>query len=106
MRELTRRDVLAGTLDGRLGAAAAPNCRPNIVFIMADDMGYGHVGPYGQTMIRTPNIDRLAAQGMRFSDVTAGCSVFAPCRSVLMTGLHMGHTPVRGNHGGMPIGAR
>jgi arylsulfatase A-like enzyme len=76
---------------------------PNIIFIMADDLGYGHLGCYGQTKIRTPNIDRLAAEGMRFTQVYAGCNVCAPCRSVLMTGLHMGHTPVRANSGGVPI---
>jgi arylsulfatase A-like enzyme len=77
--------------------------RPNIVFIMADDLGYAHLGCYGQQRIRTPNIDRLAAQGARFTQVYAGCNVCAPCRSVLMTGLHMGHTPVRGNSGGISM---
>jgi len=76
---------------------------PNIVFIMADDLGYGELGCYGQDKIKTPNIDRLAAEGMKFSDVYAGCSVCAPARSVLMTGMHMGHTSVRSNPGGVPI---
>lgn len=71
--------------------------RPNIVFIMADDLGVGHVGCYGQKLIRTPNIDRLATEGMRFTQCYAGSNVCAPSRSVLMTGLHTGHTPVRNN---------
>src|SRR5437868_10446321 len=70
---------------------------PNIVFIMADDLGRGHCGCYGQTKIRTPNIDRLAAHGMKFNQFYCGANVCAPSRSVLMTGLHTGHTPVRNN---------
>ena len=76
---------------------------PNIVFIMADDLGYGQVGAYGQKLIRTPHIDRLAAEGMRFTDAYAGATVCAPSRSVLMSGLHGGHAPVRANGGGNPI---
>lgn len=72
---------------------------PNIIFIMADDMGYGDAGCYGQKHILTPNIDRLAAEGMRFTQCYAGSTVCAPSRSVLMTGLHVGHTRVRGNFG-------
>ncbi len=71
--------------------------RPNIVFVLADDLGYGETGCYGQKLIRTPNIDQLAAGGMRFSQFYAGATVCAPSRSVLMTGLHHGHTRVRGN---------
>ncbi len=70
---------------------------PNIVFIMADDLGYGELGCYGQTLIATPNIDRLAAEGMRFTQAYAGGPVCAASRSVLMTGLHNGHTPARDN---------
>ncbi|MBM3756372.1 MAG: hypothetical protein FJW38_20575 [Acidobacteria bacterium] len=66
--------------------------RPNIVWIMADDLGWGDLGCYGQKHIRTPNIDRLATEGLRFTDVYAGCTVCAPSRSVLMTGIDMGHT--------------
>ncbi len=73
--------------------------RPNIVFIMADDLGYADLGSYGQTVIRTPNLDRLAMQGTRFTQVYAGSTVCAPSRSVLMTGQHTGHTTVRGNNG-------
>jgi arylsulfatase A-like enzyme len=71
--------------------------RPNIVFIMADDLGYGDVGCYGQKQIRTPNIDRLAREGLRFTDYYAGSTVCAPSRCALMTGFHTGHARVRGN---------
>jgi arylsulfatase A len=83
--------------------ADAAGRKPNIVFIMADDLGYGELGCYGQTKIRTPNIDRLAAEGMRFLECYAGSSVCAPARSTLMTGLHTGHTPIRANGGGMAL---
>src|SRR5207253_4853835 len=72
---------------------------PNIIFILADDLGYGDVGCYGQKRIQTPNIDRLAKEGMRFTDFYAGCTVCAPSRCVLMTGYHMGHCWIRGNAG-------
>ncbi|MEQ8791904.1 MAG: arylsulfatase [Pirellulaceae bacterium] len=70
---------------------------PNIVFIMADDLGYGDLGCYGQKRLKTPNIDRLAKEGMRFTDFYAGSTVCAPSRCVLMTGYHTGHTFIRGN---------
>jgi arylsulfatase A-like enzyme len=76
---------------------------PNIIFVMADDLGYGDLGCYGQKLIQTPNIDRLAAEGIRFTDAYAGCTVCAPSRSVLMTGKHTGHTSVRANTGGVPL---
>ncbi len=82
---------------------AATTRPPNIVFVMADDLGYAHLGCYGQSKIRTPNLDQMAAEGMRFTDVYAGCCVCAPSRSVLMTGLHGGHTPIRGNSGGIAL---
>ncbi len=99
--------MTAGTLAGCAGTES-PGGRdgqrpPNIVFIMADDLGYGELGCYGQERIRTPHIDRMASEGMLFSDAYSGCSVCAPARSVLMTGLHMGHTSVRSNPGGVPI---
>jgi len=72
---------------------------PNLIFIMADDLGYGDLGCYGQRLIRTPRLDRMAREGMRFTQFYAGCTVCAPSRSVLMTGQHMGHTYVRGNAG-------
>lgn len=77
--------------------AADVTKRPNILFIMADDLGYGDVGCYGQKQIRTPNIDALARDGMRFTDYYAGSTVCAPSRCSLMTGYHTGHARVRGN---------
>ena len=71
--------------------------RPNIIFIMADDLGYGDLGCYGQKLIQTPHIDRLAKRGMRFTDFYAGSTVCAPSRCVLLTGLHTGHCFIRGN---------
>ena len=82
---------------------ARANDKPNIVFIMADDLGTGHLGFNGQTKIKSPHIDRLRTEGLYFDHVYAGCAVCAPCRSVLMTGYHMGHTSVRGNSGGIPL---
>ena len=80
--------------------AVAEERPPNIIFIMADDLGYGDLGSYGQEMIQTPNLDSMAAQGMRFTNFYAGNTVCAPSRSVLMTGKHMGRTRVRGNASG------
>ncbi|HOX02544.1 MAG TPA: sulfatase-like hydrolase/transferase [Candidatus Paceibacterota bacterium] len=78
--------------------ASEPSARwPNIVFILADDLGYGDLGCYGQKKIRTPNIDRLAAEGMRLTAHYSGNNVCAPSRCVLMTGLHPGHAFVRDN---------
>lgn len=71
--------------------------QPNIIFIMADDLGYGDLGCYGQEKIQTPNIDALASAGMRFTQAYAGGPVCTASRSVLMTGLHNGHTPARDN---------
>lgn len=73
------------------------NTKPNIIFIMADDLGYGDVGAYGQTKIETPNIDALAQDGMRFTQHYSGAPVCAPARAVLLTGLHLGHSSIRGN---------
>ncbi len=73
--------------------------RPNVVFVLADDLGYGELGAYGQKRIRTPCIDRLASEGTRFTQVYAGSPVCAPSRAVLMTGRHTGHVGVRGNTG-------
>ena len=77
--------------------ADAPPEQPNIVFIMADDLGYGDLGCFGSTKIRTPNIDALAARGMRLTRHYAGNAVCAPSRCVLMTGLHPGHCEIRSN---------
>lgn len=70
---------------------------PNLIWIMADDLGYGELGCYGQKVIATPHIDRMAKEGMRFTHYYAGATVCAPSRCVLMTGQHQGHTRVRGN---------
>lgn len=77
--------------------AADANRPPNIVFILADDLGYGDVGCYGQKRIKTPNLDWMAREGMRFTDFYAGSTVCAPSRCVLMTGYHTGHARIRGN---------
>lgn len=77
--------------------------KPNIIFIMLDDMGYADTGVYGSEHIRTPNIDLIAAQGLRFTQAYAGNTVCAPSRSTLMTGTHMGTTPVRSNSGGVSL---
>lgn len=71
--------------------------KPNIILIVADDLGYGDLGCYGQASIKTPNLDKLAAEGIRFTDFYAGSTVCAPSRCALMTGLHTGHARVRGN---------
>ncbi len=82
---------------------AAPR-QPNIVYILLDDAGYGDLSCYGQQKFSTPNIDRLAKEGLRFTDHYAGCTVCAPTRCVLMTGLHTGHSYVRGNREVKPEG--
>lgn len=77
--------------------APLPAAPPNIIYILADDLGYGDLGCYGQEKIETPNLDRLAAEGMRFTQHYAGSTVCAPSRCVLMTGRHLGHAYIRGN---------
>jgi len=88
--------LLPGCAGTGLKAGARKN-RPNIIYIMADDLGYGDLGCYGQKTIKTPNIDELADEGMRFTDHYAGSTVCAPSRCCLMTGFHTGHALVRGN---------
>jgi arylsulfatase A-like enzyme len=77
---------------------------PNIIYILADDLGYGDLGCYGQELFTTPRLDQLATDGLRFTRHYAGSTVCAPSRSVLMTGLHTGHTPIRGNQEVRPEG--
>ena len=77
--------------------AAEKNAKPNIIFILCDDMGYGDLGCYGQKYIQTPNLDRMAREGMLFTQAYAGSPVSAPSRASLMTGQHSGHGHVRGN---------
>ena len=92
--------LLFSVLVGGLSAQTPPRASlPNIIFVMVDDMGYRDIGPYGQKLIATPNLDRMAREGLRFTDAYVGASVCAPSRSVLMTGQHLGHTRVRGNAG-------
>jgi arylsulfatase A-like enzyme len=105
VRNISRRSFLRKMAVGaatvsfpfQLGAADASDDRPNIIFIMADDMGYGDVGCFGQKKFQTPNIDRIASEGIRFTNCYAGSTICAPSRSVLMTGQHTGHTRIRGN---------
>lgn len=78
--------------------------KPNIIYILADDLGYGDLSCYGQEKFTTPNIDRLAKEGMLFTQHYSGSTVCAPSRSALMTGLNTGHTPIRGNKGVEPEG--
>src|SRR5688500_2667572 len=89
--------LLAGVLLSSPVARAAD--KPNVIFILCDDLGYGDTGPYGQKKIKTPNLDRMAAEGMRFTQHYAGSTVCAPSRACLLTGQHTGHTVVRGNPG-------
>jgi arylsulfatase A len=86
------------------GSSNKENKLPNIVYILADDLGYGDLSSYGQQKFATPNIDRLASEGMLFTQHYSGCTVSAPSRSSLMTGLHTGHTPIRGNKNWEPEG--
>jgi arylsulfatase A-like enzyme len=83
--------------------AADAGQKPNIVFIVLDDLGWGDFGCYGQKLIQTPNVDQIASEGTRFTDCYAGAAVCAPSRAVLMTGLHGGHAPIRANAGTIPM---
>lgn len=85
-------------------AMTQQNKRPNFILVLADDLGYGETGCYGQQKIETPHIDKLAAGGIRFTQFYAGTSVCAPSRASLLTGLHTGHTAIRGNKGTEPEG--
>jgi arylsulfatase A-like enzyme len=78
-------------------SGAEPAGRPNLILILADDLGYGDLGCYGQDKIKTPNLDKIAAEGIRFTSAYAGSTVCAPSRCALMTGLHTGHALIRGN---------
>ena len=92
--------VICLSLGQRESLAEGP---PNIVFIMVDDMGWADLSCYGSDAIETPHLDRLAAQGLRFSQAYSGSTVCGPARSTLLTGTHMGHTSVRLNTGGVSL---
>jgi arylsulfatase A-like enzyme len=96
--------ILFGSVSCKKAEEQTTERPPNVIFIVADDLGYGDVGFLGQQYIETPNIDRLAAEGLFFSHHYAGSTVCAPSRSALLTGLHTGHTPIRGNSEVQPEG--
>jgi arylsulfatase A-like enzyme len=97
---ISRRHFLGGVA---CASAAQSRRPPNIVLILADDLGYNHLGCYGQTKIHTPNLNRLASEGTRFTQFYAGCTVSAPSRCALMTGMHTGRCSVRANSGGVSL---
>jgi arylsulfatase A len=111
-QKFPRRTFLKNALTGAAAVSMLPltSCKPkpekkpNIIFILADDLGYGDLGCYGQQQVQTPHIDAMAAGGMRFTQHYAGSTVCAPSRCSLMTGLHTGHTIVRGNYAIKPEG--
>jgi arylsulfatase A-like enzyme len=108
LKRFVRRGVIFGIIGLMSGAESmaqevttkapppAPR-RPSIILILADDLGYGDLGSYGQTRIKTPNLDKLAAEGIRFTDCYAGSTVCSPARAALMLGKHTGHLSLRGN---------
>ena len=98
MDQLSRRDFLGAAAAAAVAMRSRAQTRPpNVIFILADDLGYGDLGCYGQQRIATPNIDAMAASGLRFTQAYAGSTVCAPSRCSLMTGLHTGHARIRGN---------
>jgi len=96
--------LLPACKPGSKDSGIAEPSKPNIIFILADDLGYGDLGCYGQEKIKTPNLDKLASQGITFTQHYAGSTVCAPSRASLMTGYHTGHTVVRGNREMKPEG--
>jgi len=89
-----------------LGSSNVAFSKPNLIFILCDDLAQGDLGCYGQKLIQTPNLDRMAAEGTRFPQLYSGTSVCAPSRSSLMTGLHTGHCPIRANRELKPEGQK
>lgn len=104
MRQTAVATIWAGALaacaasGGSSSTAEVADRRPNIIYIYADDLGYGELGSYGQQLIRTPNLDRMAREGMRFTQHYTGAPVCAPARAMLLTGKHAGHSYIRGNY--------
>ncbi|GHU98642.1 hypothetical protein FACS1894159_01430 [Bacteroidia bacterium] len=93
----TAATAIATATKGSKTTVTQPLLRPNAIFVLADDLGYGDLGCYGQKLIETPNIDALAGAGIRFTQHYAGAPISAPSRASLLTGLHGGHSPVRNN---------
>jgi arylsulfatase A len=90
---------IAAAPDGASRQVSQPSPdRPNVIYVFADDLGYGEIGAYGQRKIRTPHLDRMAREGMRFTQHYTGAPVCAPSRAILLTGLHAGHAYIRGNY--------
>mgnify|MGYP001820182908 CR=1 FL=1 len=107
MRTLLLIFLLPGfLLLGSCTSSSTEQAKPNIIYIVADDLGYGDLGVYGQEIIQTPHIDALAESGMIFTQHYAGNTVCAPSRCALMTGFHMGHAEIRGNSQVEPYGQR
>lgn len=89
--------LLAGVAAAASSSGAAPAAKPNLIFILSDDLAQGDLGVYGQKLIQTPRLDRMAREGTRYTQAYCGTTVCAPSRASLMTGLHSGHSPIRGN---------
>src|SRR5438067_8197220 len=104
MRGAVTTAVAALCLVSVLGQSQPANPPPNILLIQADDLGYGDLSAFGQARFQTPSLDRLAREGIRFNQYYAGSTVCAPSRTALMTGLHTGHAPIRGNRQGIALG--
>jgi arylsulfatase A len=98
-----KKSVLLSTCALMVMSASFAAEKPNILFIIADDLGYRNLGCYGGKVIQTPNIDRMCAEGIKFTDCYSGAAVCAPSRCTLMTGYHIGHTTIRGNSGKIPL---
>ena len=96
--------LLASSAATLLAGGAPAGQPPNIIFILSDDLAQGDVGCYGQKLIQTPNLDRMAAEGTRYTQAYCGTTVCAPSRASLMTGLHVGHSPIRANREIQPEG--
>src|SRR5690554_7415715 len=101
---MTHRNLITLGLSLAATAALTAQEKPNVVFILTDDLGYGDLSSFGQEKFQTPSIDRLALQGTRFTRSYSGTTVSAPSRASLLTGLHTGNAPIRGNREIQPEG--